>query len=117
MRLTTTNDQAAILISMLNLMCILQVNADCMLLASSNIGSSWRLGLFMPKAFKLLAGGKRSATTGNCVRCQHPGGITAGIPPGCNIRLARFRWWRFAYHRLIAAIPSGCVPKQRNTLQ
>ena len=72
------------------------------------------VGSFMPKAFKLLAGGKRSATTGKGTRCgQHPGGMTACMPPGCFIRLEQFRWWRFAYHWLIVEIPPGYIPKQR----
>ena len=47
------------------------------------------VGAVMPKAFKLLAGGgKRSATTGKGTWCgQHPGWLTAWIPPGCVIRL------------------------------
>jgi hypothetical protein len=78
---------------------------------SGNYRSSRKLGMFMPKAFKLLAGGKRSATTGKYALSQYPGGMTAGIPPGCNVRHKQFRWWRFAYHRLIAAIPPGYVQK------
>ena len=66
------------------------------------------VGAVMPKAFKLLAGGKRSATAGTRTWYgQHPGGMTAYILPGCIIRLEQFRWCRFAYHRLIAAIPPG----------
>jgi hypothetical protein len=67
----------------------------------------------MPEAFKLLAGGKRGATTGKSPSgCLYPGGMTAGIPPGYTVCLEQIRWWRFAYHRLIAAIPPGCVLKQ-----
>ena len=71
------------------------------------------VGAVMPKAFKLFAGGKRTATTGKGTPCdQHPGRMTACIPPGCVIRLEQFLWWRFAYHPLIAAIPPGYKPKQ-----
>ena len=41
--------------------------------------------------------------------------MTAGILPGCFIRPEQFQWWwwRFAYCRLIAAIPPGYIPKER----
>jgi hypothetical protein len=42
---------------------------------------------FIPEGFQILAGGKRSATTGTGTR--HPGGMQedaeSGIPPGCVI--------------------------------
>ena len=40
-------------------------------------------GIFKPEAFKRLAGGKRSATTGTQIEhVYYPGGILAGGNPG-----------------------------------
>jgi hypothetical protein len=71
----------------------------------------------IPEGSQLLAGGKRSATTG----------IVQGsccIPEGCHLSSLRddrhtnavYRWWRSAYHRLIAWICCARVSRPRTLM-
>ena len=66
-----------------------------------------RHGCSIPKGFEPLAGGKRSATTGLRVHSLAPRPPKRDVMAKWTSRSERYRWWRCAYHRLMAGTPSG----------